>query len=241
LMIGGEVHLAEPGLGGFVLRSSPGDPALVRPTDAWARDGVDHPVLWLAAGVPELWFTGFANGRGTVATASWDGAHFVSDGPVAGLQATATRGFACAIPTGASDIVVRVDDDDRGQTIEIFSTSSGTPTPYGVVRANRQADVFSFDRDEIGALGTVVLRGATRVYYAGRRGTRWTIGVLASSDGSNWNAPPGGPVLAGSDRGFDALGVQDPGVDVVDGVVHLYYSGNDGMRTRIGVAVGATP
>lgn len=244
LMADGEVHLAAPGMGGFVLTTPIGEPALVPPTDAWATDGVDHPVLTWQEGELGLWFTGLAGERGTIATAHWDDSvsSFVSDGPVDGLIANATTGYADAIPfdlDGIPHAIVRADEADV-QRLELWSLASGTATRVSALRQAPQTDLFAFDRDEIGGAAVVVLGGVTRVYYAGRRGTRWSIGVLASNFGDHWAEPPNNLVLGPSDVGFDAIGARDPATDVVDGVIHLYYAGDDGRRTRIGRAIGAT-
>ena len=244
LMVDGEIHLAAPGMGGFVLTTPIGEPALfVPPEEAWAADGVDHPVLTWQEDALGLWFTGFADGRGTLATAHWDGTRFVSDGPIDGLMANSTTGYADAIPfdlDGLPHAIVRADEADV-QRLELWSLASGTASRVSVLRQAPQTDLFAFDRDEIGGAAVVVLGGVTRVYYAGRRGTRWSIGVLASNFGDHWAEPPNSIVLGASDVGFDAIGTRDPATDVVDGAVHLYYAGDDGARTRIGWAVGATP
>jgi hypothetical protein len=243
LMVDGEVHLASPNLDGFVLTTPIGEPALVRPTAAWAEDGVDHPVLFWEAGELGLWFTGMSNGRGTIATAHWDGVHFITDGPIEGLQASATTGYAAAVPFDLDGIphAIVVADEGDAQRLELWSLASGSALRQSVIRQTPRTDLFAFDRDEIGGAAAVVLGGVTRVYYAGRRGTRWSIGVLASDDGEHWNEPPNHVVLGASDAGFDAIGARDPATDVVDGVLHLYYTGDDGARTRIGRAIGATP
>ncbi len=93
----------------------------------------------------------------------------------------------------------------------------------------------AFDRDEVRAPFAVVQRGVTRIYYAGRRGTRWGIGVaVRGHDGTFFRAAnDGAPVLTPSASGPDAIGVSGPSVFVDDGTLTLLYAGSDGARSRL--------
>lgn len=100
-----------------------------------------------------------------------------------------------------------------------------------------------FDRDEIGAARVVDLGDSVvRILYAGRRGTRWAVGALVSSDLTHFDHVDGGAaLLAPSGIGFDRLGVLSPEPVVgaiVDGVADLtiYYTGSAGTETSLGAA-----
>lgn len=104
-------------------------------------------------------------------------------------------------------------------------------------------DLFAFDRDEVGAPAVVTTAdGVVRMYFAGRRGSRFSIGVLVSPDGVLWREPSdGAQVLSASGIGFDALGVHDPAPVLEGEELHLYYTGLDGTHARVGLARGPAP
>jgi len=77
--------------------------------------------------------------------------------------------------------------------------------------------------------------GLFRLYYAGRRGTRWSVGLLVSPDLETWF--PVGAVLSPDEEGLDAIAVRGPGPFVAaDGRVGLYYRASDGVLTSLGLA-----
>ena len=239
LNIDGRIHLATPGLGGFVLQSIVGEPVLAEPTEDWARDGVSDPALRFDGSELHLYFTGWQAGRGTIGHAIWDTAtsRFVLDGPVSGLQASSDVGFSGPAPFdigGIPHIVLRVDDTD-GHRLSVYRMEEPARLVVSA-HAPRGLDAFAYDHDEVDAPTVLFMDDVYRLYFAGRRGTRWSIGLLVSDDGVTWREAPGGPVLSASGSGFDALAVRDPALDVEDGVVSLYHTGDDGERLRVGVA-----
>lgn len=90
---------------------------------------------------------------------------------------------------------------------------------------------IAFDRDEIRSAAVVQTDSTTRVYYAGRRGTRWSIGMLQSSGAGLYfrSANEGEALLAGSGAGSDALSVSAPTAWVDGDMLHLVYAGSDGV------------
>lgn len=112
------------------------------------------------------------------------------------------------------------------------------------LHANRATAPAAFDRDEVGAAQVLDLGdGVVRVLYAGRNGTRWGIGMLVSADLRHFDfaVAGGAPILTGDGTGFDAISVFDPepiARVVGPGLAELrvWYSGSDGLRTRVGVA-----
>lgn len=110
-------------------------------------------------------------------------------------------------------------------------------TTNGLIRGNAFNDVAAFDRDEVADPHLFEVDGIVRVLYAGRRGTRWSIGMVVASPDFTHFAPAGGaPVLGPSGSGFDALGVTEPFLLQRGGVDFLFYAGSDGIRRSIGVA-----
>jgi hypothetical protein len=95
------------------------------------------------------------------------------------------------------------------------------------------ADAVAFDHDEVASPGLVEHGGVFRLYYAGRRGTRWAIGMLVSQDLAFFRAALGNPVLEASGQGADALSVGDPEPHVEGGALMLLHTGYDGSATRV--------
>lgn len=240
LMVDGELHLATPGAGGFELVNRIGEPALPPPTDSWATGGVSDPSLIYVGDQLELYFTGWSNrGYGTIARAVWDAAssRFTLVGPVAGLEADVAIGYSAASMFeigGVLHAALRVDDAD-GHHLAIYRVPGGAEPVTPALRTASD-DVFAFDRDEVDGPAVAYVGSVYRLYFAGRRGTRWSIGLLVSDDGYTWRAATDEPVLAPSGAGFDALSLRDPALDVVGGRVDVYYAGDDGGAIRIGLA-----
>jgi hypothetical protein len=244
----GQIHLAgRTGFGEFrSATSDPGPPALVLPAElASARD----PWLLVHQARFVLFFTGVdAAGRTSIWKSTGDADYAQSfSAPVRVLSpldfgfdaidggAILVDGFegswtmVARARTGEEHRIVRFDSSDEGLS---WATTGVT------LREPRTNDLFAFDRDEVAAPALVRYPDAQgrlidRLYYAGRRGTAWRIGLLVSSGADRWRAV--GPVLEPA-AGFDALGVTDPAPVVEDGVLRLYYAGSDGTRFRIGVS-----
>lgn len=126
--------------------------------------------------------------------------------------------------------------------VTIFDPAAGEVRGDSDVVRRATGVPSDFDADEVAAPALVVYGGVLRLYYAGRRGTRWSIGVMVSQDGQHWReASDGRAVLSGSGAGFDALSVSDPAPLVEDGELRLYHTGSDGVLASIGLARHAIP
>jgi hypothetical protein len=104
--------------------------------------------------------------------------------------------------------------------------------------------IARFDADEVAAPDAVRIDGAVQLWYAGRTGSRWRIGMIASDAPAEglWREVPD-VTFAGSGvaRAFDALSVRAPSVlRDAQGVVHLLYEGWDGVRGGLGHATRLT-
>lgn len=86
-------------------------------------------------------------------------------------------------------------------------------------------------------------RGLLRLYYAGRLGTRWSVGARVSGGVlDTWRDPvEGESIAAGSGFGYDALSLRDPTVVLMGDDLHLYTTSTDGVFRSIGHAVGRAP
>lgn len=241
---------------------------------SWSALGLFEPELARVDGHWELWFTAIgADGSPSIGRArsgagwtvqvgaaeqvlapdagagtfGWDGPSFLE----VSLGGGAPRRFLAARRRAATrtEIVLReLMEDGALDAAEAtrYDASEGGVTTSDVVRAPTGIPT-TFDADEVAAPSLVHHRGVLRLYYAGRRGTRWAIGVMVSEDGRYWREANGGaPVIAGSGAGFDALGVTEPEPVIEGGELRLYYTGSDGIGGAIGlarhrVADGSTP
>ena len=106
----------------------------------------------------------------------------------------------------------------------------------GIVHVPSGAVPDAFDRDEVADPELFVENSVLRVLFAGRRGTRWSIGTLVASADATKFAPAESPAFGGSGLGFDALGALAPELVVLSDSYRFYYLGTDGVRRRVGLA-----
>jgi predicted GH43/DUF377 family glycosyl hydrolase len=94
-----------------------------------------------------------------------------------------------------------------------------------------------FDQNETSA-PTVVWRSPLyRMYYQGREGNTYAIGLATSSDGVAWQKYANNPVLtAGPPGSWDRAGVLYANVMFLNATYMMWYSGRDGNTSRIGLA-----
>lgn len=174
------------------------------------------------------------------------------DGPSAFLEGTELRLVARArTEAGDSQIVLlSAPLDTDGSISAAFAPEAsvcgtgcanvahGGDQPLHVPRHGEDA---AFDRDEVAAPALIrTSDGVYRLYYAGRLGTRWSIGMLVSMDLRFFRDPLGRAVLRGSGSGKDALSVGDPEpvLDAERGIV-LLHTGYDGAQSHVLAAAQA--
>jgi hypothetical protein len=176
------------------------------------------------------------------------------DGPTAAVVSIAGRGgvvLAARVRYADGHSEIRIapalpDSADFESPTGVVGRDASGVTTNGLVHASQGLDAEAFDRDEVADPSLVVINGVARVLYAGRRGTRWSIGsVVASPDFTHFAPVDDAPLLTPSASGFDALGVSEPILVRRDDVDWLYFAGSDGARRGVGVArqdvLGGTP
>ncbi len=245
LVVDGAIHLAEPGEGGYV--DAIGAPVVAPIDAAWGDAGVSYPRLRAVDGELELWLTAYDDrGHGTIARARWDAAasRFGAPEPVPGLIGDGDASFEAAAPyedgTGVLLVALRRTIDGRGAIALYEPSETGPATLVAEVRAPA-ADLLAFDRDEVDAPAVAKAGRVYRMFFAGRRGNRWSLGLLVSDDGRSFHDPLGGPLSEPPGQGFDALGRRDPAPLVEGETLTLFYAGTDGIRTRVGALHGRLP
>jgi hypothetical protein len=118
------------------------------------------------------------------------------------------------------------------------SSCAGGARSQAHLYAARTATI-SFDADEVNDPAVVFYDHVYRLYYAGRLGSRWSIGMLIAADLGYWRpASEGAPILAADGNGFDAVSVRGPAPLVENGQLSLYYVGSDGDAQAIALAAG---
>ncbi len=245
----GAIRLAERTMAGEFRNAvnDPGPPAFDLPAGLTAaRD----PWLVVDGGTLHLWFVG-EDGSG--ATSVWHTQSPLATDPVfiepaQQLDPSDFMFTGIDAPTVVHDdqwiLVARVRTTEDTRLVRWVSMDGvdwqlpGGSSDADTLRVPQTNDLYAFDRDEVGAPGLVVATDRNghriqRLYYAGRRGTQWSIGLLVSSDDTNYL--PLGPVLEPG-TGFDALGLTDPAPVLQGGAVTLYYAGTDGSAWKIGFA-----
>lgn len=93
------------------------------------------------------------------------------------------------------------------------------------------SDPMAFDRDEVRSPSVFTARGVTRIAYAGRRGTRWSLGLILANPRANAFRLEGSALLA-PDGSFEAdgWGLATPAAALVDDAVLYVYAGTDGTH-----------
>ena len=97
-----------------------------------------------------------------------------------------------------------------------------------------------FDSDEVDAPSIVVSGGIHRLYYAGRHGTRWAVGMVVSEDGAYWRRisdTAGAPdVVLGGDDLLAPLGSRAASVLLEGTTLTLVFEGYRGVRSQFLIA-----
>lgn len=146
--------------------------------------------------------------------------------------------MAVKVTHQGSPAIVLLDAEDPAGTR--FVWTGGRIEDSIVVRAS--TDRARFDSDEVSD-PELVEDGARllRLYYAGRRGTRWALGSRVAGNLSTWRAPLEDAVLSASRAGHDSLWVRHPSAVFSDGQLELFYTAFDGVRFDVGRATGVLP
>ncbi|MCA9600518.1 MAG: hypothetical protein KC417_00760 [Myxococcales bacterium] len=115
--------------------------------------------------------------------------------------------------------------------------AAGSPSPLATLTL-RDGSVAGtpFDRDQLGAPSLHEQNRSFHLYYAGRRGSRWAIGLATTDDLFHWRfVGDGSAAVEHGASGFDASGVADPDVEFREGIVTLVHTGIAGSSRALGV------
>jgi hypothetical protein len=257
------VFVAEEAIAGelrFVVRN-PG-PTERQPVlgDSLDVEQFTDPDLMLEGGVWVLYVAGEANGRSSLFRAQGSGPAGTYSDPVELMMSAAVGSLDSPTRLAPNRVLARETDLETGQTriVELgVEVSAGLESDFadgicGVddvcespedrrtrfILTQREGNVF--DSDEVDAPSVVSVGGAYRLYYAGRRGTRWTSSVVVSEDSAYWRrisqTNAGSDVVLGPDSGIGALGVRGMSASSSGGVVTLVFEAYGGTRSAIWLA-----
>lgn len=225
---------------------------VLQPGRPWDEGGIHDPELFWADDHWVLFYTAVDGTDGTLsigrATTTTPASGFEpEETPFISPDGTEVVGYS--MPTVARlgydattwIMIVRADLAGGGHQLRPFVSRDGGEsfeayrgTLAGLTTRDTGLSIEGFDADEIAEPSLVIHNGAYHLYYAGRRGTRWRIGMLASDELLNWREiGDGGPVLSSDGNGRDRVGVRHPDVWAQPGSVELFYTGNDGARDTL--------
>lgn len=250
----GAVHLARhDGAWRLAGSGSLASPALV----VGVNERVEDPRLVRRAARYDLYVTFVgSDGRARIGLAHGGAWHAETFDPVTPLELPDDelreyRSPAVLDRPGADTLLAAVSEDARRSVIVLFA-APGPDGPFDYANGTFEASVIAEPGPDLGHFAADEVddpelfaggRGLLRLYYAGRRGTRWAIGARVNGGVlDTWRDPyEGEAILSGSGVGFDALSVHDPAV-VLDGDgLWLFHTASDGVRASIGRAEGAAP
>lgn len=153
-------------------------------------------------------------------------------------------GTASDVAPGTAELVLLTLDTSGASAAPLTgvcgadSSCSGGARTQAHLYAARTASI-AFDADEVADPAIVLYDHVYRLYYAGRLGSRWSIGMLIAADLGYWRpANQGTPILSADGSGFDAVSVRAPAPLVENGDLALYYQGSDGDTQTIALAQG---
>lgn len=231
-----------------------------------AGDALESPALVFDAGVWTLYGTRVHGGARSLFVATSTGSDPLSLGAPVDITIPDLAGDVSSpapVPNDPSHVVARYVGSDSGDVapgtselvLLVLDTSGASASPAtglcgadsscaGGARAQAHlyaahAGTIAFDADEVADPAVVFYDHVYRLYYAGRLGSRWSIGLLIAADLGYWRAVgDGAPILSADGSGFDAVSVRAPAPLVEGGDLSLFYVGSDGDAQAIGVAAG---
>lgn len=158
------------------------------------------------------------------------------------VSATRSEIRAVELVGDSAVLGVNLEAADVSRSGAQFYTSASPLTADEAIYTNRAEDPTAFDHDEIAAPEVVVYRDVVRVFFAARRGARWSIGMLRSPDFAHFQLAYPDAVLSSRGSGFDAVSVSDPDASVdAAGLLSLYYTASDGTIVQPGLATQEVP
>ena len=228
-------------------------------------DGYESPALAYAAGQWFLYATRVHAGARSIAlaTSTTDALSFGAPAPIAASGVTGELSSPAPVPGDPMLVIARrqpppmADVTTQGppELVLLSLDTGGTNAAAAPVcgadsscadGARAETHLYTartttirFDADDVDDPAIVLYDHVYRLYYAGRLGSRWSIGMLIAADLHYWRAAlDGDAILAADGDGFDAVSVRGPAPLVEDGHVSLYYVGNDGDVATIALAQG---
>ncbi|MEM9192322.1 MAG: hypothetical protein AAGF12_24320 [Myxococcota bacterium] len=224
-------------------------PALV-PTVDHNRRGVEDPELFVHEGWTMLYTATGESGTRSIAIARRGADNRFEADPRPAI-APEEYGFvhlsqpSIARAIGERWVVVAVAEDGNGlrylalfysddlERFDWFPSAELTELTRRKVEPTMTS--LDFDAHEIAAPALHIQNGAYHLYYGGRNGLRWSIGVLVSDDLRFWRRLES-PVLEGADTPEERIGVRGPDAFFSDGAVHLVYDAEGSVDARLGHA-----
>jgi hypothetical protein len=204
----------------------------------WLRGGRADPELVRTSTGLELYFTardlearfgaiGHATIEGDEATV--DGAPVLEPSAL-GLESVEAPTVAIHY-TGERVMIARVRHANGRTSLEAFRQPVGdsfrpVASNLPAITTVEQQAALAFAADELGDPTLVAHDRVWKLFVTGRRGTRWTVGLLVSDDLVHWDWYGGGdPMFEGSRSSSDRLGVRSADIAATPTGLEMIYAG----------------
>ena len=240
----GQIFIGEADDAGQVSFSAPGPLPAVFPTEDFEAGGVDDPELvWLLDSLFVFYTAYDQNGVGRIASAT------VSDGvaqkglaPILEPEGNVISYESPTVVYRAGLFLMVVKATSSSGATELHSFYSPDPqTGWARIVDGALEELTRVDdpTEEITSPSLIVHNSAYQLYYARRRGTRWSIELAVSDELVLWR--PLGESLGASGEGFDAMGARGADALSVNDAVEMVYVGQDGVGFHLGFASRPAP
>jgi predicted GH43/DUF377 family glycosyl hydrolase len=212
-------------------------------------ENVSHPVVFDNGEELIMLYAGEANGQSNIGLASsQNGFQWEREGVVLRIQGEweSVSVIPSSVESTSSGFQLWYSGFD-GSSWRVGTASSSDGKSW---TRNSDIPIFSLgkagDWDDSGVKDPVVVPGSenTAIWYSGFDGQRWQIGY-AVKDGSEWVRSTdindtARPIMTNQGL-FHITNVRRPVPHTINGLLRLYYSGDMGSVSRVGVATGTKP
>ena len=215
----------------------------------WSKSDVADPMVLYLDEVLHLWFAGFAKSEGKWVigyASSTDGQSWrVHDAPV--LQGSGEQSWDSSYGVAGPSVIVKDGlfymwyhgfDKDWASSIGFATSPDGIHwTPSAVNPVLRPNSSVMWKSKSVRDPSVIYTDQGFVMYFTEGDGTNRWIGYASSGDGISWSEYAGNPVLhLGAKQSWETKGVWAPDVLLIEGIYHMWYTGETDGTNRIGHA-----
>jgi len=224
-----------------------GSAAVLTKGSGYDGTAVREPTVIFEDGIFKMWYTAVNGAAQTIAYAtSKDGLSWTKYGsnPVLGQPSTGWGsvefGDPCVIKVDGEYMMYLSGSSVLNSKLMGIATS-GDGTSWTLSSSNplvSKAASPNFGQQEICDVAVVKDGPLFRLYFTGRNGAggNYKIGYGESHNGLDWDLMKSAYLDVGSSGTFDDTQTLSPGVLYDDGVIYMYYNGDDTTKEELGLA-----